>query len=127
MNARRERNQYGGNAQVEGHSSRVHRPAAAEGDEREITDVVTALRRDGFDGLFHLNVDNLQNAVGCFEETQAQWSRDLLFECAFGLGFVELHFAAEELVRIEDSGYDICVCDRDVLAAAVVTNLAVIG
>src|SRR5947209_20555225 len=100
MNARRERNQYRGNAQVERHSSGVHRSAAAEGDEREITYVVAALRRDGFDGLFHLDVDNFLNAVGRFEQTLAQRSGDLLFECAFGLGFVELHFAAEELLRI---------------------------
>ena len=60
MNARRERNEHRRNAQVERHSARMHRSAAAEGDQREVADVVAARRGDRLDRFFHFGVDDFR-------------------------------------------------------------------
>src|SRR5581483_3159464 len=122
-----ERNQNRRNAQVERHAPGVHRPAAAEGDQGKIADVVAARRGNRLDRFFHLHVDDLQHAVGGFEQVELERPGDFFFQQLFRLRLVELHPAAEEMVGIEHAGDDVGVGDGDIFAAAVVADRAGVG
>src|SRR2546430_1468937 len=105
----------------------MHGAAAAEGDKREVTNVVAALRRDGFDRLFHLDVDDVQDAVGGFEQRQFERLGDFFLQRSLRLCFVEFHSAAEKMVRIENPAYQIGVGDGDLPTTAVITDRTGIG
>ena len=100
MNARCERNEHRRNAQVERHSARMHRSAAAEGDQRKVSDVVAARRGDRLDRFFHFDVDDFEHTVGGFEQVELKRLGDFFLKQLFRLGLVELHSAAEEMVGI---------------------------
>ena len=48
----------------------MHGPAAAEGDQSKIADIITARGRHGFDRFFHFGVDDFEHPVGGFEQIE---------------------------------------------------------
>ena len=127
MHARRERNQNRGNTQVESHLAGVHRSAAAESDQREVADIVASCRGDRFDRFLHFDIDDLQHPSAASSKSSLSGLAMFSWSSFFRLSLVELHSAAEEMIRVQNAGNDIGIGDRGVLAAAVVANRARVG
>ncbi len=103
----------------------MHRPGAAEGDEREVARVVAAL--DGDEPLRpgHVLVDDVEDALGRSMQVEAERVADLLHGRLRRL-HVELDLAAEELRRqVPDD--DVRVGDRRVGPTLPVAGRARVG
>src|SRR5215813_1426719 len=116
-----------GNTEIEGDPTGVHRPATAKGNQGEVADVIATLRRDGFDRFLHFDVDNVQHTVRCVEQAQTKRLGDFLFQDTFRLELVQLHPAAEKMIRVENPDDHVGVGDRDLLATTVVADWTGIG
>ena len=80
-----------------GQRRRVHRAAAAEGDEREVARVVAAADRDELQGIDHVLVGDADHAERRVLDRHAERVGDLLERSPRQLD-VDLDLAAEEVV-----------------------------
>src|SRR5262245_11554026 len=64
IDARIERHDHAGHAEVARHAPGVHRTSTAEGEQHEIAQVVAAHGGNGLDRLLHLDVDDAHDAFG---------------------------------------------------------------
>src|SRR5207244_10344366 len=97
----------------------VQSPGAAEAEEREVSRIVTAFNRDESDGLFHIVVHDIDDAL-----------REFLASIPFRRPFEyterrldaidrERHRAAEEKTRKQTAEDHICVRHSEPIALAV--------
>ena len=100
----------------------VQRPRAAKGQQHEVAQVVPAHGRDRLDGFLHLDVDDARHAFRGARNVHAQRSRDLRLDRGDRRRRVELHLAAEEIVRAQIAERQIAVGDGGSLAAAPVAG-----
>ena len=86
--------------EIPGHRRGVDRARAAEADEDEVAQVVPASGGDAPDGLLHLNVDHVDDALGRLDDIEAERVGDLGADGLTGLVDVEPEVAAQrELPR----------------------------
>ena len=127
VDPRRQRHQQGGDAEVQRQPAGVHGTGAAEGHQGELPDVVTALGRHRLDGLFHLDVDDLEDAVRGLVKAQPQGLGNPLLHHRLRLLLVEGEAPAEKVVGVQHPQDDVGIGDGGVLAAVVVADGAGVG
>ena len=62
IDARIERHDEPGHAEIAGDAAGMQRPGAAEGEQHEVAQIVAAHGRDRLDGLLHLDLDDAHDA-----------------------------------------------------------------
>ena len=106
-----------------GDGRRVERPRAAEGEEREPARVVAPLERHHLDRARHVLVRDLDDRGGELERVEAHGLAER-GRAPRSADRVELHPPGEEVLRVEPAEQEVRVGDRDLRAAAPVTDRA---
>ncbi len=96
----------------------MHRPGAAERDQREISRVVAALDRDDAQGFGHVAVDDLDDLGGSLGNLKAERRCDIAGDRGFGGGCVDRQIAAQQRFAVEIAEHDVGVADGRMRAAA---------
>ena len=99
----------------------VHRPGAAEGNERVFARIDSLLDRDGAHGVRHLRVDDREHALGECDVVEAHLRPDRVQGPLRGL-LVQRHASAEEVAGIEPTEEEVRVGDRRLRAPAPVAG-----
>ena len=105
----------------------VHRPRAAEGEERVAAQVLAALDPVHARGGRHVLVDHPVDAPGGLDDAQAHRLRHARLDRPAGRLHVEPHPAAQEEVGVEVAQEEVGVGDRRLLPARSVAGRARIG
>ena len=103
--------------------SGVHRASAAEGDEREVTRIVTAPHRDQLERVDHVGVGNADDSHGRLLEAHLEGIGDGL-QGRFGLLDVQGNLAPQEVVRVNPAGQDVGVGHRGLVASPTIAGWA---
>ena len=119
---RAERRQERGRAERQRDPIGVHRPRAAEGEEREAVRVFAALQRMDARGVGHVLVGDLVNAPGRLLDRHAQLVGDLLLDRPPRAVDIQLHAPAEEVGRVKIAEDQIGVGHRRLGSAAPVAD-----
>ena len=122
-----QRHDHGRNVQLAGDRHHVQRPGAARGDQREVARIVALGDRDLAHRERHLGDRDLDDRLRGRDGVELERLGDLLLDAARGAVGVELHLAAEEIVRIEPAEHHVGVGDGRLGAAAAVADRAGIG
>ena len=83
---------------------------ATIGEEGEVARIVAALHRHATQKIRHAGIENLTDSPGGLEGAETKRLRNLLVDGATGRSRVELHAAADEIVRIQHAEHEIGVC-----------------
>ena len=95
---------------------------AAVGEQHEIARIVAAPDRDFAQRVGHVAVDHAADAGGGGFDAHAERFGDLIADRGGRALEIELHAAAEEIVRVEDAEDQVGVGDGGKLAAAAVAD-----
>ena len=104
----------------------MHRPGAAERDEREVPRLDPLLDRDRADRLRHLGVDHVADPLGHDFRLEVQFVGESRYGVVRGVD-VERHPAARERVGLDAAEHEVGVGDGRLGAAAPVTGRTRIG
>ena len=124
--AREARDDHLGHVELLREERCVHRPGAAERDERELARLDPLLDRERPDRLRHLGVDHVADPLGELDRLQVQLVGELGDRASRRVD-VERHLAACEPGRIDATEDEVRIGDRRLRAAAPVARGARIG
>ena len=105
----------------------MHRPGAAEAEEREVARVVAALDGDQVERVDHRRVRDLDDPVRRLGDVEAERLRAALLDRAPRAFDVEADLAAEEVVRVQPPEDDVRVGHGRLGTAAPVADRPRIG
>src|SRR5207245_1514405 len=110
-----------------GEAGSVDRAGAAEGVDDKLFRQIAGAHDLAADQIRHLGIDDIVDAGGGLVYFELQRLGDLLFDGAQGLFFVQRHSAAEKIIRVDDAEGEVCIGDRDLVAAGVVADRPGVG
>ena len=120
------RHDDGAHLQLGAERRRVHRAAAAAGNEHEVARVVAAPHRDELQRVDHVGVDEADDPVGELRRRQAERAAEGA-ERLLGGGAADSERATQEVVGVEDARDELRVGDGGLGAAALVAGRAGLG